>query len=266
MTGLALISLGAEGLATARTLRAALGEGTLHAHRTVPADDVEPFQRMAGLLARLWPARCRMVLFAPTGAVVRALAPLLRSKHTDPAVVVADVRGRWAIPLLCGHEGGANALAYAVANALGAEPIVTTTTEAVKDLIVGIGCRRGAPPEPIVAAVREALARTGLPLERVRLLASADLKAREPGLLEAARRLELPLRCLVSADIRHSPLAFSPSAAAQRQVDLPGVAEPAALLAGRRTRLLLPRTVIQGVTVALAQETRGTAPSEETQP
>jgi cobalt-precorrin 5A hydrolase len=251
----ALITLSAEGLASARALRAALGEGSLHCHRSVPADDAEPFERMAELLAQLWPVRRRMVLFAPTGAVVRALAPLLRSKHTDPAVVVADVRARWAIPLLSGHEGGANALALAVANALGAEPIVTTTTEAVKDLIVGIGCRRGEAPEPILAAVREALARAALPLERVRLLASAELKAQEPGLLEAAQRLGLPLRFISCADIRHSPLAFSPSPAAQRQLDLPGVAEPAALLAGRRTRLVLPRTVVQGVTVALAQET-----------
>jgi cobalt-precorrin 5A hydrolase len=195
-----------------------------------------------------------MVLFAPTGAAVRALAPLVASKHTDPAVVVADVLGRWAISLLSGHEGGANALAHAVANALGGEPIVTTTTETVKDLIVGVGCRRGTPPEPIEAAVQEALERSGSTLDRVRLLASADLKASEPGLLEAARRLGLPVRFIPPAAIRASPLHFSPSPAAERQVDLPGVAEPAALLAGSRTRLVLPRTVIQGVTVALAQE------------
>jgi cobalt-precorrin 5A hydrolase len=256
MTDLALITLSPHGLASARALRGVLGEASLHVHRAVPAADAEPFGRMADLLAELWPRKRRMVLFAPTGAVVRAMAPLLASKYTDPAIVVADVQGRWAIALLSGHEGGANALAHTVANALGGEPIVTTTTEAVKDLIVGVGCRRGTPPEPIEAAVREALERTGSALDRVRLLASADLKAFEPGLLEAARRLELPVRFLPSAAIRTSPLGFSPSAAAERQLDLPGVAEPAALLAGSRTRLVLPRTVIQGVTVALAQETR----------
>jgi cobalt-precorrin 5A hydrolase len=254
VTDLALITLSPQGLASARALREALREGSLHVHRAVPAADAEPFDRMAELLAELWPIRRRMVLFVPTGAVVRALAPHLASKHSDPAVVVADVQGRWAISLLSGHEGGANALAHAVANALGGEPIVTTTTEAVKDLIVGVGCRRGTSPEAIVAAVQEALERSGSTLQRVRLLASADLKASEPGLLEAARRLDLPMRFLPSADIRASPLRFSPSAAAERRLHLPGVAEPAALLAGSRTRLVLPRTVIQGVTVALAQE------------
>ncbi|MDR3672365.1 MAG: cobalamin biosynthesis protein [Holophaga sp.] len=264
MTDLALITLSPQGLVSARVLREALGEGSLHAHRGVPAADAEPFDRMADLLAQLWPVRRRMVLFAPAGAVARALAARMESKHTDPAVVVADVHGRWAIALLSGHEGGANALAHAVANALGGEPVVTTTTEAVKDLIAGVGCRRGAAPEPIVAAVREALERSGMVLERVRLLASAGLKAAEPGLLEAARRLGLPLRFIPAADIRTSPFRFSPSAAAVRQLDLPGVAEPAALLAGSRTRLVLPRTVIQGVTVALAQElwAGSTAPRE----
>ena len=253
MTGLALITLSPEGLATARRLRQTFPEAALHAHRALAAPDAQAFDRMADLTRALWSER-GLVYFAPAGAVVRALAPCAASKHTDPAVVLADALGRWAVSLLSGHEGGANALALAVANALGAEPVITTTTEAVKDLIIGVGCRRGAPPEAIEAAVGEALDRTGYPLSQVRLLASADLKADEPGLLEAARRLPLPLRFIPAEAIRASVLAFSPSPAAARRLDLPGVAEPAAMLAGRRTRLLLPRTIIQGVTVALAQE------------
>ena len=103
-----------------------------------------------------------------------------------------------------GHEGGANDLAVAVANALGAEPVVTTSTEAAKDLIVGVGCRRGIAAETIVAAVEAALAAAGCPLDRVRLLATAELKADEPGLHEAARRLQLPLRMVADAK-RSSP-------------------------------------------------------------
>ncbi len=251
---LALITLSREGLATARALRKVLPEASLHVHRAVEAADAEPFERVAVLTQELWSQRRGLVYFAPTGAVVRAIAPCVVSKFTDPAVVVCDVWGRWAVSLLSGHEGGANELAHSVANALGAEPIVTTTTEAVKDLVVGIGCRRGTAQEAIEAALREALASLGKGLEDVRLLASADLKTEEPGLREAARRLGLPLRFIHGEDIRQAPQAFTPSAAAERQVDLPGVAEPSALLAGRRTRLLLPRTVLHGLTVAIAQE------------
>jgi cobalt-precorrin 5A hydrolase len=251
---LALVTLSAEGLATLRRLRGAFPEASLHVHRSVPAPEAEPFARMAELFADLWTRRRGLVVLAPTGAIVRALAPLASSKLTDPAVVAGDVLGRWAISLLSGHEGGANALALAVANALDAEPVVTTTTEAARDLVVGVGCRRGTAAGVLERAVQEALARAGQPLARVRLLASADLKAREPGLAEAARNLGLPLRLVGSARIRASGRDYTPSAAAERQVGLPGVAEPAALLAGCRTRLLLPRTVLHGCTVAIARE------------
>lgn len=251
---LALVTLSREGLATARTLQSGMPEATIHAHRSVEAPDTEPFDRVADLTRELWNSVQGLVYFAPTGAVVRAIAPYLASKFTDPAVVVADVLGRWAVSLLSGHEGGANELALKVANTLGAEPVITTTTEAVKDLIVGVGCRKGTPSETIEAVVREALERCGGNLSQVRYLASAALKAQEPGLLEAAQHLGLPLRFIRHDEIRNAPGTYTPSEAAERQVDLPGVAEPAALLAGTRTNLRLPRTVIQSLTVAIAQE------------
>jgi cobalt-precorrin 5A hydrolase len=186
--------------------------------------------------------------------VIRAIAPLLQHKTTDPAVVAVDVGGRWAVSLLSGHEGGANSLALEVANIVGAEPVVSTTTEAVKDLIVGVGCRRGTPAADIVSAVREALTAAACDLARVRLLASADLKSDEVGLIAAARELALPLRLIASDEIRQTCYAFQTSSLAQEKVDLPAVAEPVALLAGRRTRLILPRQVFHSVTVAIARE------------
>ncbi|MHB8765836.1 MAG: cobalamin biosynthesis protein, partial [Deferrisomatales bacterium] len=181
-------------------------------------------------------------------------APLLTHKLQDPAVVVVDVVGRWAVSLVSGHEGGANDLAMAVANALGAEPVVTTTSEAARTAIVGVGCRRGVPAEAILAAVRESLARAGLTPEDVRVLASADVKRGEPGLVEAARRLGLPLRFVASDEIRAQGARFERSEFVESKVNLPAVAEPAALLAGRRTSLLLPKQVFEGVTVAIARE------------
>lgn len=190
----------------------------------------------------------------PCGIVVRAIAPLLRSKYDDPAVVVADVGARWVVSLLSGHEGGANELALTVANALGAEPVVTTTTEAVRTLIVGLGCRRGVAEAAVLAAVQESLNQAGVSLAEVRLLASVDVKREEAGLVAAAATLGLPLRFLSSAEIRNCARPVTESAAARRHLDLPAVAEPAALLAGRRTTLLLPRLVHKGVTVAIARE------------
>jgi precorrin-3B methylase len=168
--------------------------------------------------------------------------------------VVVDVGGRWAISLLSGHEGGANDLALSVSNILAAEPVITTTTEAVKTIIVGVGCRRGTPAEPIIEAIRQALATANASIEQVRLLASADIKRDEAGLLEASRQLGIPLRLVSSEEIRQSPRGFERSDFVQEKVNLPAVAEPAALLAGRRTRLLLPKQIFPSVTVALARE------------
>jgi cobalt-precorrin 5A hydrolase len=102
--------------------------------------------------------------------------------------------------------------------------------------------------------VRDALAKANVTLEQVRLLASADLKADEAGLLAASRELNVPLKLVSSNEIRQTRRAFGRSGFVQSKVNLPAVAEPAALLAGRRTTLLLPKQKYGNVTVALAVE------------
>ena len=218
------------------------------------APAAERFTKIADLTASLFPVCRGLVYAAPCGVVIRALAPLIKSKYGDPAVVVLDAGGRWAVSLLSGHEGRANDLAIRVANLTGAEPIITTTTEALKSVIVGIGCRRGTKAKRIVAAVREALAGAGITLEEVRLLASADVKADEAGLLAAAETLGVPIRFLPAAEIRASTREFSHSDFVAEKVNLPAVAEPAALLAGRRTQFICRKKTYNGITIALARE------------
>ncbi|MEU9140739.1 precorrin-3B C(17)-methyltransferase [Streptomyces sp. NPDC048404] len=77
-------------------------------------------------------AECdQVVCFLATGAVVRLVAPLLSDKGSDPGVVCVDEAGRFAVSLVGGHAGGANELAREVGELLGAEPVVTTATDAV---------------------------------------------------------------------------------------------------------------------------------------
>ncbi len=70
------------------------------------------------------------VLCCATGIAVRVVGPLLSDKAADPAVVCVDEAGRFAVALTGGHAGGANALALEVAGQIGAEPVVTTGTDA----------------------------------------------------------------------------------------------------------------------------------------
>jgi cobalt-precorrin 5A hydrolase/precorrin-3B C17-methyltransferase len=81
-------------------------------------------------LSELWPRLDAAVFFLATGATVRLVAPLLADKRTDPGVVCVDEARRFAVALCGGHEGGANALADRVGGLLGAQPVVTTASDA----------------------------------------------------------------------------------------------------------------------------------------
>ncbi|MGP4018212.1 precorrin-3B C(17)-methyltransferase [Saccharopolyspora sp. 5N708] len=84
---------------------------------------------ISSALHRLWDHLDAAVFFLASGATVRLVAPLLRDKHTDPAVVCVDEARRFAIALTGGHAGGANALTEQVADVLGCVPVVTTATD-----------------------------------------------------------------------------------------------------------------------------------------
>lgn len=72
---------------------------------------------------------CGLVFVCAAGIAVRAIAGVLRDKRSDPAVVVVDDGGNYAISLLSGHIGGANRLAREVAKILGSTPVLTTASD-----------------------------------------------------------------------------------------------------------------------------------------
>ncbi|HKU48543.1 MAG TPA: cobalamin biosynthesis protein [Nitrososphaera sp.] len=72
------------------------------------------------------------------GAAIRMVAPHLRDKKTDPALVVIDDKAKYVISALSGHIGGANALANSVASILGAMPVITTAADVNETIAVDL--------------------------------------------------------------------------------------------------------------------------------
>ena len=144
---IAVWALTPGGAALAARLAAGLpGAEVLVSETLLPAATTAvPFASLKTELAARFRAYRGHVCVMATGIVVRLLAGLLVHKAEDPAVVVVDEAGRFAISLVAGHLGGANALARDVARVLGAQPVVTTATDvngipAIDVLAVELGC------------------------------------------------------------------------------------------------------------------------------
>jgi len=99
------------------------GQAGTASHFFDPAD-------LKTMIGSIWKEYDGFVCIMAVGIVVRMIAPLLESKETDPAVVVMDDAGKFAISLVSGHLGGANELAERCAFICGARPVITTATDA----------------------------------------------------------------------------------------------------------------------------------------
>ncbi len=142
MTRTAIVAISRRGAVLSGTLAASLdGDNRLYLDRRFidGGNDVVPFDLpVRPLIQKLFHEYPRIVLFMPAGAAVRLLAPLLRLKGADPAVVCVDDAGRFAISLLSGHLGGADRLAQQVADILGATPVITSASHVTGTLAVDL--------------------------------------------------------------------------------------------------------------------------------
>lgn len=273
-----------------------------------------------------------LIFIGACGIAVRSIAPYIKDKWNDPAVVVADEQQNFVISLLSGHAGGANRLARDAARILHAIPVITTATDvnhlfavdvwaneqncilpnhtAAKEvsaallrgesvafssdfqvhgalpqglvqadagalgisvtlkekepysvtcrvipkiLVLGIGCKKRTGKQAILEAVTYALEQASLPFCAVVQICSIDLKQKEAGLVEFCAEQKLPYICFSAQQLEGVPGTFSSSAFVRSITGVGNVCERAAVLGSGGGTLLLGKTALNGVTVAVAQ-------------
>ena len=109
---------------------------------------------------REWTAECfekedALIYVGACGIAVRSIAPCIVSKKTDPAVLVVDECGKYAISLLSGHLGGANSLTEQVAKILGAQAVITTATDLHSQFAVDVFAKENGCEVPDLKAAKE---------------------------------------------------------------------------------------------------------------
>lgn len=293
-------------------------------------------------LANNWNHYERIIFVSATGIAVRMIAPFLREKYTDPAVVVLDEGGTYAISLVSGHLGGANELATVLAGYIGAIPVITTATDVEqqfavdlfakrnglqitdpvlakevtsellhgepigfysekpvegkipngvvrvekeeelrafaygiaistdrekkslescailkllpRDLVLGIGCRRGTTTEALLAAAKTAEQEGIFSIAEIGMIASIDLKAKEQGILELAALWQVPFLTFTEEELRQITDVSQESEFVRKITGTGNVCERAAILGAQVEKAEIKKQNYCGITFAAARK------------
>lgn len=141
MVRTAVVAITRHGIEIARKLKQKIPEVEIYAQakHSDAGEDVrwftDPPTKVIGEVFNTFDA---LICIFSLGAVIRLIAPHLKDKKSDPAILVIDDKGRYVISALSGHIGGGNALARLVATALSAEPVITTAADVNETIAVDL--------------------------------------------------------------------------------------------------------------------------------
>lgn len=130
----AVLCLTLTGSQLGLNLAASLGDCVVYIPRRLAAElranqTVKFFDAWNTAFGEVWATHSKIICIMAAGIVVRSLASRLKSKYQDPAVVVMDENGQYAISMLSGHIGGGNELAIEAARCTGGQAVITTATD-----------------------------------------------------------------------------------------------------------------------------------------
>ena len=123
----AIIVISEASISMAITLKQELPESEIFS--TIANADCRHIPALQEAVPQLFRDSDALIFIGAMGICVRAIAPCIEDKKTDPAVLCVDSTGRYVISVLSGHVGGANGLTQYVAGILGAEPVITTRSD-----------------------------------------------------------------------------------------------------------------------------------------
>lgn len=125
---IAIFALTAKGAEVAHIIADQIPADCYVLNRYADESDIS-FDSLKNIVADKFEKYESHIFVAASGIAVRMITPLLKSKAVDPAVVVVDQEGQFAISLVSGHLGGANELARLLGDKIGAVPVITTATD-----------------------------------------------------------------------------------------------------------------------------------------
>jgi len=193
-TAIRVVALTPRGASLAREISRGLPGARCWLARAQAGEDpeVQTFDRVATVFEEAFRRGENLVAVMAAGIVVRSIAPHLKGKARDPAVVVVDEAGKFAISLLSGHQGGANRLARQVAQIIKGTPVITTASD-----LQGL-------PALDLAALRAGLAienPAALSQVQMELLSGESLRLVDPDGFLAELAEEYPERIISEADL-----------------------------------------------------------------
>ncbi|MCR5600908.1 MAG: cobalt-precorrin 5A hydrolase [Ruminococcus sp.] len=294
-------------------------------------DDAAVFWNIGSMVGRLFERSDAFIFICACGIAVRAVTPYIGTKADDPAVIVMDDCGRFVIPVLSGHIGGANRLSEVIAERIDATAVITTATDtggkfspdsfavannliitdlkAAKDIaaavlddekigfsssyshsglpeeltefgicrtgiyigtdrnaqpfdvtlrliprniVLGIGCKKGTSCEAIMNAAEEVLGRYQLDMRMISKICTIDIKKDEKGLLEFCEKNGCELTVFTAEELMSVSGDFEPSGFVLETTGADNVCERSAVL-GSGGKLIIRKNALDGVTVAAAE-------------
>ncbi|MBM1221965.1 precorrin-3B C(17)-methyltransferase [Ponticoccus sp. SC2-23] len=323
-----VLALSRSGEATAHKVAAQLGAPVHGREGRVERADAF-FPNALDHIRDLFAAGIPVVGVCASGILIRAVAPILNDKTTEPPVISVSDDGAVVVPLLGGHRG-ANRLAHEIARALDSTAAVTTAGDVALGIsldepppgwrlatpqnakaamaallsgagarlagdavdeaewlsglprgegvtitctaqpvdpvapealvyhpqraVLGVGCARNCPPAELEALAMAQLDAAGLAAGSLAAVATVDLKADEPAVIDLARKLGVPLKLFTAAELEaETGRTENPSDVVFAEIGSHGVAENAALAcAGPEARLVRPKEKTAMATAAIA--------------